>query len=143
MSFQIIDYVPEHLLQLNIQPGQREMHAEITPEYAQSLTVGPAFTAIDGDFIIGCGGLVEQWRGRWMLWSVLSVRAKDYMVRLTFAARRTIAMQGVGRRRLEAIVRTEFVEGHRWAKLLGLSFHHHEERFLPNGEDADIYVRFS
>lgn len=137
----VVDFRPEHLLKINIQEKQLETAGEIDLQYGRGLlAAGPAITGMIGDEIIFCGGKAKQWEGRYILWAVLSKAASKHMVRATKIARRMIALQEEDCR-LEAIVRSDFDQGHRWAHMLGLQWHHHEEKFLPGGFDADIYVR--
>lgn len=139
----LVDYLPDHMLQIGVQEKQSEMLGEITKQYAHALaTAGIAYTVMLDNRVLACGGKAKQWEGRWILWAVLSREASRHMLRLTKITKRTLELHNhVGR--LEAIVRSDFEQAHRWVKMLGLKWHHHEERFLPGGLDADIYVRFS
>lgn len=136
----IVPFAPEHVMGLDLQEWQSEVVSELSPSYAKSLAAcGPAYTGIDGDEVIFCGGCAKMWEGRHIVWSMLSKNAGKHMVAMTRAARRLIALQ-TGR--VEAAIRSDFEQGHRWAKMCGMVFHHHEEKFLPGGLDADVYVRF-
>lgn len=136
----IVPFEPSHLVGIDLQEWQSEITGELSPGYATSLaSAGPAFTGIDGDVVVFCGGCAKMWEGRHIVWSMLSKCSARHLISITRAAKRLIEMQSG---RIEAIIRSDFDQGHRWARMCGLSFHHHEERFLPNGRDADIYVRF-
>lgn len=132
----VVDYKPEHALRIRVQKAQQEV--VLTPEYAQSLAQGPAMTGLVGDDPMFCIGKQMIWEGRWIVWGLLSEDAHEHMLAITRIARRMVALQ---RGRHEMIVRTGFKQGDRWARILGFTWHHHEERFLPNGKDAEIYVR--
>jgi len=139
----IISFQPNHILQLSLQEKQQEVSQEVNLEYGRGLLeAGPAVTGMDGDRVVFCGGKARQWEGRYILWAMLSKESSKHMLAATRAAKRFIALQEDGSR-LEAIVRSDFDQGHRWAHMLGLKWHHHEEQFLPGGYDADIYVRLS
>lgn len=134
----IVPFEPAHADRIDLQEEQCKIGSEVTSE--ELARAGDAFTGMIGDEVLFCAGRVRQWQGRWLLWAMLSKDANKYMLQITRAIRRLIdlaAMDG----RLEVIVRSGFEEGHRWAKILGMRYHHHEERFLPDGSDADIYVR--
>lgn len=136
----VIGFLPEHAMRMKLQPAQAEVMGVLSVEYAQTLArAGKAYSVTAGDDIVFCGGIAQIWPGRSMLWALLSDTAKKHMLFLTRGVRRFVSMQSG---RIETIVRTDFAEAHRWAKMCGLNWHHHEEKFLPGGLDADIYVRF-
>lgn len=137
----IVDFQPEHLMRLRVQEAQPG--AEPSLIYGQQLAAaGPAWTGVDGDLILFCAGKAMQWKGRYILWAILSREAKRYMLQITRAVRRGMLLLEGGCR-FEAIVQSDFIQAHRWARMVGMQWHHREERFLPNGADADIYVRFT
>jgi hypothetical protein len=136
----IVNMQPDHLVGMAVQKKQLEVIGIVSPEYASDLIrLGPAFAGIVDDKVVACGGCAELWKERHMMWAILSDAAGPHLFKIKNAALRLMSMQ-VGR--LEAYVRTDFPEGHRFAKMCGLRWHHHEERFLPGGIDADVYVRF-
>lgn len=135
----IVPFKAEHAAMIDLQEGQRKVGSEVQSK-ALELS-GEAVTGMVEDRVIFCFGRVRQWEGRYILWALLSADACKHMLAITRAARRAISLM-VGDGRLEAIIESEFEEGRRFAKLIGLQFHHHEEAFLPSGGDADIYVRF-
>jgi hypothetical protein len=109
--------------------------------YALELAKGPAVTGMLAREPLFCFGKQEQWPGRWVVWCLLSVDARAHMLPITRIARRLLGQQ-LGTGRHEAVIRSDFKQGHRWAELCGMKWHHHEEMFLPGQQDADIYVRF-
>lgn len=139
----LVDFRAEHGMAIKVQKAQAEVVTEITPEYCQILAHSSdrAYTGMIGDTVVFCCGRFEVWKGRYNLWALLSEDACKHMLRITRIGRRLFDLQQ-GSGRFEAIVRADFEQGHRWVKMLGMKLHHHEERFLPNGGDADIYVRF-
>ena len=137
----IVDFQPEHLLRLKIQERQTEVEQSL--EYGKALmSAGPAWTGLDGERVVFCAGKAEQWAGRYVLWAILAKEAKRHMLQITRAVKRGMLLLEDGAR-FEAIVQSDFEQGHRWASMVGMRWHHHEERFLPDGTDADIYVRFT
>lgn len=133
----VMDFKPEHAINMRLQKAQQIV---MTPEYASSLATGPAVSGIlDGEVLV-CIGKQKVWDDRFIIWGLLSENACKHMVAITRIARRLLLLQkGTGRH--EVIVRSNFRQAHRWAELAGFRWHHHEEKFLPGGKDADIYVR--
>lgn len=128
----IVPYEPRHMADMKIQKAQISAHLAI-PE------VGEAITGLVNDKPVFCAGRITPWEGRHIMWAVLSEDACRHMLTIT---RELIYFIDLCEGRLELIVDSEFEAAHRWAKILGFGLHHHEEMFLPNGGDADIYVRF-
>ena len=70
-SIEFVPFQPEHLAQIQLPQHQAEYYQRlIRPGYAESLATGPAWTAFDGDRVIGCAGLLEQWSGRSIAWAM-------------------------------------------------------------------------
>lgn len=132
----VVTFKAAHSALMRLQSAQ---YGESTIDGEILERLGDAFTIMDGDKPVASIGRVTMWPGRYELWAALSEDAGRHMIAITKAAKRLLQLcEG----RLEIMVRSDFEQGHRWAKLLGFKHHHHEERFLPNGADADIYVRF-
>lgn len=137
----VVPFNPRHAMAIKLQPKQLEAVGLITPKYADDLArLGPAFAGIDGDCVVFCGGRAELWPGRSIVWALLSKDAGHYMVRMTRIAKILLGMQEGGR--LEVVIRSDFEQAHRWAKMLGFQHECHKPRYLPGGLDADEYVRF-
>jgi hypothetical protein len=138
----VIPYQSQHALLIDVQAGQSDILDSITYGYASALERSEeAYTGVLPDStIVFCCGKMKIWDNRWVLWALLSEAAGKYMLRVTRIGQRLLSKQSPGR--YEATVRHDFEQAHRWCQLLGMKFHHHEECFLPNGEDADVYVRF-
>jgi hypothetical protein len=133
---------PEHLDRLQLQPAQAYFEQQFSqPGYASMLSNGPAFTALDGDVVLGCGGAAELWGDRACVWSLLSDRAGPHMMAITRAVRGFILQ--LPYRRIEALVDREFEAGHRWARLLGFECETPGgmRRFTPDGRDVSLYAR--
>ena len=100
-----------------------------------------SWTAVlDGD-PIACGGLVEQWPGRYTAWTYLNAKSGPHMRFVTRAvAEKLDAVVG----RIETTVRCDFKAGHRWMKLLGFEVETERMKaYGPEGEDHAGYVRFN
>jgi len=118
-AFAIAPYRPAHLRAIALQPHQQHLGAFLTAgDYAeQVLEAGPCWSALVDDAPIGCGGFQECWPGRSIAWAVLSEAAGAWMMPLTRAVRRGLALHPA--ERIEAQVLEGFSPGLRWATLLG------------------------
>lgn len=135
MTVRLVDLVPEHLQQIRPQRAQR---AEF--ELAEG-ALGHAWTAIAGDTLIACGGLVELWQGRAYAWAVLAQESGPHFVALTRAIRFQLDAAPFGR--IEMVVDATFRPGYRWAELLGFTLDAPEplRSYLPGGRDAWLFSR--
>ena len=137
---QIVPLKQEHLDKVRMQGGQEYASQLLTPEAKAALEGGMSFSVIDGDEVLGCGGVVEYWDGRAAVWALLSGNCGR---RFTAIHRAVATFFDLKRyRRLEATTATEFEAGHRWLKMLGFKMETERMRgYLPNGADASMYVR--
>lgn len=107
----------------------------MTLEQQNSWTV-----VVDGE-PVACGGTMMQWPGRHQAWMYLNKDSGQHMLLVTRAVRR--ALDKVAGR-VELTVRSDFEQGHRWAKMLGFTVESPKlEAFGPEGEDHTGYVRFN
>lgn len=140
-----IPFEPGHIGAIRPQPAQAAdlLCAEEVPDHAESMyEAGPALTGMVGNDIVFCIGKITQWRGRHIVWALMSEKAGQHMVAIVRSLKQMIE-NSKGDGRLELIVRSDFPQGCKLAeKILGFQFHHREERFLPDGADANIYVRY-
>jgi hypothetical protein len=136
----IVPFRSEHLSMIKEQAAQTAdiEISEMTP--AQIAGAGDAITIIIDDEVMACIGRITMWKNRHLLWALMSANASKHMVKITKALKRMLTLQ-VGTGRYEMYVRADFIEGCRWAKILGFKLHHFEEQFLPDGADANVYVR--
>lgn len=92
---------------------------------------------------IACFGVYEQWSGNGNAWAILDKRyMKQHMTSVhkwALAYLRAVAIP-----RIEALVQTDFAEGHRWLKLLGFKLEAAEmKKYYPNGKSASLYARIT
>lgn len=142
----IVPFELEHLGQIQPQAAQATellTKGVTSKEYTDNLlSTGPAMTGIDGDEVVFIIGKSEQWPGRHIIWSIMSQNAGKYMFGIIKSIKRLIDT-AAGDGRMEVIVRADFPEGCRLVeRFFDFKFHHYEERFLPDGADAKIYVRY-
>lgn len=138
----IVPFRPEHLSMIHVQEAQKDefeyMADSMNP--AAIAAAGEAMTAIDGDEILFIIGRVKQWARRYVVWLLLSDIARARMVKVVRSIRRIIDLK-VGDGRHELVVRQGFDAGCKLAKLIEFKLHHYEEKFMPDGSDAFVYVR--
>jgi len=136
----IIPFKPEHLKTLVLQDSQAWMGDKLKPEYGASLIkAGPCFTAMDGDEVLACAGVMNIWEGRVLAWALISDNAGKRFVRIVKAIKRFIdAHQAV---RIEATVDVDFEEGHRLMKILGFEYEGTARKYLPDGRTVCLYAR--
>ncbi len=137
----LIPFEPSHLKALTPQRSQ-VVDLMCSRGIVGIENMGPAMTGIDGDEVIFCVGAAKQWEGRHIVWSLMSHKAGKYMFGIIRAIKRVMPLYA-GEGRIEVMVRADFPEGCRLVeRFFGFQFHHYEERFLPDGADALIYVRY-
>lgn len=131
----------EHLATLELQEAQSVFADKYNPAYGKALEeCGGSYTGFaDGRPVI-CAGLIEQWEGRALAWALVSSDAGRHFVHVTRIIRRAIEMSQF--RRIEAHVDCEFYQGIRWAEMLGFEVEARMRRFMADGRDAFLYVRF-
>jgi hypothetical protein len=117
----IVAFKPEHLKALVLQPSQEYFGAEIQREgYGDYLKAsGQAFTAMDGDKVLGCGGCIEIWDNRAQIWALVSRDAGRHMIGI----HRAVAgfLLAAKWRRIEASVDVGFEAGIKWLEMLGFN----------------------
>ena len=116
----VVPFVPAHLDDLSLQPGQSEMLAFIEqPGYAEWLASIPGtYSMIKDGSVVMIGGLIDQGNGRALAWSLVSSKLTGFD--MVMATRYVISyFKTCPFRRIEAIVKCGFDQGARWAKLLG------------------------
>jgi len=133
-------FQPRHLESLVLQPAQAVFSRFFDPEYGPSLqNAGPCFSALEGDEILACSGIVKQWDNRAIAWALISGNAGNQFVRIHKAVKRFLDSTEFNR--VEAYVDANFDAGHRWIQMLGFSREGYMREFMPDGHDAVLYAR--
>lgn len=136
----IIPFSGEHLQRIDLQDAQRRFFASFDDAYVQALKGGgPAYTAEADGRVIACGGIMLQWPGRALVWSLLSRHAGRHFVALHRCVSKRLDEANV--RRLEAVVDATFEPGHRWVRLLGFEREGLMRGYAPDGRDHVLYAR--
>lgn len=127
------------LADIAVQAEQTEMaHTNRMALGAAYRTAGNCLTARDAaGTILLCGGAVQTHHDYATLWSALSPEAGRHMLAITRATRRFIAL--LPHRRVDSIVNSGFVAGHRWMQLLGFKREAVLADYFADGRDAVIY----
>lgn len=135
----MIELIPlqSHHMRL-LRPQDAQAH-EVTPQQL-NVPIGQSWTAIADGLPMCCGGLIPIWEGRAYAWALLDRDAGPHLMSLTRAIRSLLDQSGW--RRIEMTVDASFAEGERWARLLGFRRECLAAKFLPDGRDAWVYVRF-
>lgn len=138
----IVPYTPAHLESLLLQPAQdlaRPLLA--SPEYRQALAVpGMAFTALDGDRVLCCAGLMPLWEGRAEAWALMGADLRPQFLRIHYATKRFL--NACGMRRVEAAVDAHFGCAKEWIEALGFEFEGVLHAYTPDGRDCLRYARW-
>ena len=138
----IVKLQSDHLYKIDLQQAQSYLRKHISQELAKGLEHEYAsFTAMDGDKVIACAGIIKIWEGRGLVWSYLSDDAGKYLVHIHKATKRMLDV--IEFDRLEAMVDEGFNEGHRWVKMLGFKLETPEpmRKYTPDGRSSYLYSR--
>ena len=137
----IVPYNPAHLESLLLQPAQAYMRPFFeNAEYGKALAIaGKSFTAIDGDRVLGCAGLIPYWEGRAEAWALLAKDIKGQFIHIHLAAVRFL--DACGFRRVEAHVDADFGCAKKWIEMLGFEFEGPLKAYTPDGRDCLRYAR--
>lgn len=135
-------FEPQHLESLRNRPTQEHVsEALYNDRYIQLLAASNSWTAIDGDEVLGCAGLIESWPGHYQAWAILaSDLGGPGMLRCTRAIKRMLEVQDG---RIETFVAADFEQGHRWMSVLGFERETPGvmRKWFPDGSAAVLYAR--
>jgi hypothetical protein len=124
---------------MDLQGAQDYVSSWVTPAIKAELAQGMSFSAIDGDEVLACAGVLEFWPGRATAWAILSGRCGSRFRPIHRAVSRFLDLQSG---RIEATADIGFGPGHRWLQMLGFKVETEcMKAYMPNGADAAMYVR--
>lgn len=136
----VVPFKREHIANMVIQQRQEGMEGLLTDGILKTLESGQAFTALDGDEVLACSGVIEVTEGRAIAWAYLSRDVGKRMVYVTRKVRDYLDIAPY--RRIEMDVDCDFKQAHRWAKMLGFEMEAERRRaFTPDGRDCALYAR--
>jgi len=130
-----------HLGYLVPQAGQRRDHAVLLGSGAAELLESPlALTAWHRSACLGMAGLLPVHPHRAVAWMLLSELAGPHMLTISRKVKRVAALSPW--RRIEVTVDATFVEGQRFARLLGAKLETPEpmRAYGTDGEDQYMYA---
>lgn len=114
----IVPFQVEHLKRINLQSSQMDAFTRLGDAEEAYLNASQyAFTALDGDEVVACAGIVDIWQGRGQAWALMSNSIGVRFVKVHRAVKRALDLYE--HRRVEMIVDADFAEGLKWAELLG------------------------
>lgn len=114
----LIPFHVEHLMRLANRDGWHGATAKLAAEQA---TGGPAFTAVEGNRMLGAAGVLVPWPGVGMAWMVLAADIAPYGLWLTRTVRRVLddVTRAYRLHRVEALALVESERNQRWLEVLG------------------------
>lgn len=106
-------------------------------------TSSKAFTALCKGRVLGCAGLIPWWEGMAELWMYLG---KDAFIQRKQAVKilrwyMDHLIKDMKLHRIQAVVKTEFKEGHRFAKFFGFVNEGNMENYSAAKDDFTRYAR--
>jgi hypothetical protein len=131
---------PAHFGRLDLQAAQAYVREYVTAGYLAGLAAGgPAYTILDGERAMFCGGLKEFSTERGMLWSYIARDAGVHFTRLHRYVKRFIGT--VERAEITATCQTGFAVGARWLQMLDFRFVRPLGPFGLARVPHDLYLR--
>lgn len=139
---EIVRFKKEHFSNLMLQDMQVAMGPILAdPAYGEALEKQPiAFTAIEGDKVYACGGLVEEWQGVARAWMLITGQMDGKFIRVHRAVKSGLDKY-TGFHRIEMSVAKGFTEGCRWAEMLGFKYEGLARKYTAGGHDCHKYAR--
>jgi len=139
---EIIKLKREHLSNLSLQDMQTQMAPLLSdPAYGEGLEIQPlSFTAIEGDKVYACGGLIEEWNGVARAWMLITGKMDGKFMAVHSAVKKGI-ISNTQFHRIEMSVIKGHTEGCRWADLLGFRCEGLALKYSPDGTDCYRYAR--
>lgn len=136
----IVPYEADHLMRLQLQPGQLYAAGAIHPGYAKLLENEFALTALHDGKVLAVGGVLKLWENRGLAWAYIDRDAGAHFPSIHKAVRRLLDL--VPYDRVEADTPCEFEQGKRWLKMLGFACECERARkHRPDGGDSALYAR--
>jgi len=140
---QIVRFKTEHAEYLLEQAGNKPLLGVFTEEvmaYTESLD--HAYTGLlDGEPVL-CAGLVKKNDHCAEAWTILHQNKRDKFILIFNALKRFLQIAPY--RRVEALIKCDFNNGHRWAKALGFKLEASRMyAYNADGSDSALYSRIN
>jgi hypothetical protein len=133
----------ERLLARGVQLAQlRQLSPQTVKAAEMHARLGPAYTALEGDRVIACGGVLTAGSPFGTVWAMLAHDSGRHMLYLARAAGRMLEAVAITQRlrRLEATIEEGFEPGCRLVRLLGFEF---EGRMRNYGDNGETHLRYA
>lgn len=137
----IVALKPEHILAVQLQPAQDFAMPFVTERQAVDIAAarGIGWTAMDGDQVLACAGIVHVHDERGLAWSMISEGALRQFKTIHRVISRVV--DSAPWRRVEMIVDCEHAAGRRWAERMGFEQEGRMRAYTPDGRDCFLYAR--
>jgi len=139
---QIVPFEPEHVEKFVNYGGQEHLVSVFKPrEILELKEKGDAFTAMDGDRVVGCGGVIALTAFRGVAWGLFQKTGTADFLAIHMATRRYL--RNCRFRRVEAYVDPLSPPAMRWIALLGFTLERpYIPYFYPNGCGSSAWVLY-
>lgn len=141
MTVEFTPFRATHLQYLVPQAAQKHDHGALLASGAAELMEGPvALTAWRRNVCLGMAGLIPVHRHRALAWALLSEDAGAHMLTISRKVKRVLAVAPY--RRVEITVNADFIDGQRFALLIGgaLETPRPMRAYGPDGDDQYMYA---
>lgn len=137
----IVPFSVEHLDTIRLQQAQSKALDTVGDAEAVYLEASEfAFTALDGDIVVACAGILTLWEGRGHAWALMSGNIGARFVGVHRAVKRAIAVSGF--RRIEMDVDAAHKEAIKWAHMLGF-YNETPDGMRGYTADGRIFYKFA
>lgn len=137
-----VPMVPDHLKSLIVHEYLGEIQSFLHNEkYAELLTAEESYSFLFNGKTIGCVGVTQVGMRRWHGWALLSRDSGPHMIAITRLANKQLSK--TRKPRIETAIRSDFVNGLRWAKMLNFKCETPEpmKNYGDDGYDYYLYAR--
>lgn len=144
-AIEIIPFRPRHLTGLRLPAAKAYLQRLLDrPDYCASLNVpGLTFSGVIEGRVAGAAGILPQHDSRALAWALLEPLPRRAWPAITRRAREVLdEAHGRGYERIETLVHADDPAGMVWVRRLDFVLEAWHRRYLPDGADALLYVRF-
>ncbi len=137
----IIPFKREHMMDLVNHPSLSSVKKYLTEDRIKMHeTCGHSFTLITIDgIVLGIAGVVPMWDNVGEAWAIFNPNIKERFLYMHRAVKRYLNTAPF--KRIQMTVDCKFINGHRWARLLGFKKEADKlEKYMPDGKDVSMYA---
>lgn len=138
---EVVPFERRHLKEMQEQEAMSYLSAYLNNEHLLHFENSHhSFTFLIDKRVVMCAGVLEFYPGRGEAWAILDKSCKKDFMKIHNGVERFLDLCPV--KRIEAVIDTDFVPGHRWAKTLGFQMEAPcLKAYRPNGKDCSMYAR--